>query len=169
MFDFIVCAASNLFRMYLINKFVVTFLGRLEKNKIKEYFAYICFYIANTALFWEFRTVWINVLCNLVGIAIIVWLHTKSAKTILFVTCSIYLINAGCDAVGTGLFINYKDGEVYKQVYAALAVFLIFVCELIAERIITSRRSMETSPNFSLIFVPLCSVVVICLLIKNGV
>ncbi|MCM1539970.1 MAG: GHKL domain-containing protein [Blautia sp.] len=164
MLDFIICAASNLFRMYLINRFVVTFLGRLEKNKIKEYLIYICFYIVNTALFWEFHTVWINVLCNLVGIGIIVWLHTKSAKTILFVTCSIYLIHAGCDAVGTGLFINYKDGEVPRQVYAAIAVFLIFICELIAEKIITIRRNMEISPSFSLILIPLCSVAVICLL-----
>ncbi len=169
MLDFIICATSNLFRMYLINRFIVVFLGKLEKGKIREFLVYTCFYIVNTTLFWEFHTVWINVLCNLVGIGVIVWLHTKSAKTILFVTSSIYLIHAGCDAIGTGIFINYKDGEVSKQVYAAIAVFLIFVCELIAERIITIRRSMETSPNFSLIFVPLCSVVVICLLIYLNV
>lgn len=165
MLDFIICASSNLFRMYLINRFIIAFLGRLEKNRIKEFLVYTCFYIVNTILFWEFRTVWINVLCNLIGIGIIVWLHTKSTRTILFVTCSIYLINAGCDVVGTGLFINYKDGEVYSQVYAAVAVFLIFVCELIAEKIITIRKSTGIPPNFPLIFVPLCSVAVICFLV----
>lgn len=164
MLDFIICAATNLFRMCLINRFVVTFLGRLEKNRIKEFLFYICFYIVNTALFWKFHTAWINVLCNLVGIGIIVRLHTKSTKTTLFVTCSIYLINAGCDVVGTQLFINYKDGEVHSQVYAAIAVFLIFICELITEKIITNRKSLDEPQNFPLIFVPLCSIVVICLL-----
>lgn len=164
MLDFIICATSNLFRMYLINRFVVTFHGRLEKNRIKEYLIYTCFYIVNTALFWEFHTAWINVLCNLVGIGIIVWLHTKSAKTILFITCSIYLINAGCEVVGAQLFINYKDGEVHSQVYAAIGVFLIFICEFITEKIITNRKSLDESQNFPLIFVPLCSIAVICTL-----
>lgn len=164
MLDFIICAASNLFRMYLINRFVVTFLDRLEKNKLREYLVYTCFYIVNTALFWGFHTAWINILCNLVGIGIIVWLHTKSAKTILFVTCSVYLINAGCDVVGTQLFINYKDGEVHSQVYAAIAVFLTFICELITEKIITNRKNLDESQNFPLIFIPLCSIAVICLL-----
>lgn len=164
MFDFIICAATNLFRMYLINRFIVVFLGRLEKNKKKEYFVYTCFYIVNTAMFWEFHTVWINVLCNLIGIGIIVWLHTRTVKVVLFVTCSIYLINAGCDVVGTQLFINYKDGEVHSQVYAAVAVFLIFICELITEKIVTRRKSLEEPQNFPLIFVPFCSIVVICLL-----
>jgi len=164
MFDFIICAATNLFRMYLINRFVVAFLGRLEKNKKKEFFVYTCFYIVNTALFWKFHTAWVNVLCNLIGIGIIGWLHTRTVKVILFVTCSIYLINAGCDVVGTQLFINYKDGEVHSQVYAAIAVFLIFICELITEKIITNRKRLEEPQNFPLIFVPLCSIVVICLL-----
>lgn len=164
MLDFIICAASNLFRMYLINRFIVVFLGKLEKGKVREFLVYTCFYIVNTALFWEFHTAWINVLCNLVGIGIIVRLHTKSVKIIPFVTCSIYLIHAGCDVVGTQLFINYKDGEVHSQVYAAIAVFLIFICELITEKIITNRKSLEEPQNFPLIFVPLCSIVVICLL-----
>lgn len=168
MLDFVICASTNLFRMYLIDRFVIAFFGKLEKNRIKEILVYTCFYIVNTSLFWEFRTVWINILCNLIGIGIIVWLHTKSIKTILFVTCSIYLINAGCDVVGTGLFIKYEDGQVYSQVYAVVAVFLIFVCELIAEKIITVRKSTDIPPNFPLIFVPLCSVAVICLLVLNA-
>lgn len=165
MFDIIVCALTNLFRMYLINRFIVVFLGKLEKGKIREFLVYICFYLMNTALFLEFHTAWINVLCNLVGIGIIVWLHTKSAKTIIFVTCSIYLIHAGCDVIGTQMFIKYKDGEVHSQVYAAVAVFLIFVCELITEKIITNRRRPEEAQNFPLIFVPVCSIAVICFLI----
>ncbi len=165
MLDFIICASTNLFRMYLIDRFVIAFLGKPEKNRVKEFLVYSCFYLANTILFWEFRNMWINILCNLIGIGIIVSLHTKSAKTILFVTCSVYLINAGCDVVGIGLFINYKDGEVYSQVYAVVAVFLIFVCELIAEKIITIRKSTEIPPDFLLIFVPLCSVAVLCLLL----
>lgn len=161
MFDFIVCASTNLFRMYLIYRFVVTFLGRLEKNRIKEFFVFTCFYIVNTALFWEFHTVWINVLCNLVGIGIIIWLHTKSVKTILFVTCSVYLINMGCDVVSMFPFVSYEDGKVSDQIYAVLTVFLIFLCELITEKVVTDRKRAEIPPNLSLMFVPACSIAII--------
>ena len=168
MLDFIICASTNLFRMYLIDRFVTAFLGKLKENKIKKFLVYACFYVVNMALFWEFRTVWINVLCNLAGIGMIVWLHTKSPKILLFVTCSIYLINMGCDVAIMLSAGNYTDGERYSQVYEIIVVFLFLVCELVTEKIITSLKSTETFPNTSLIFVPLCSIAVIFLLIYSN-
>lgn len=168
MLDFVICASTNLFRMYLIDRFIITFLGRLKENRIKELLVYACFYIVNTALFWEFHTVWINVLCNLAGIGIIVWMHSKSVKTILFVTCSVYLINMGCDVVSMFPFVSYEDGKVSDQIYAVLTVFLIYVCELITEKIVTDHKREEIPPNLSLMFIPACSIAVILLLINSN-
>ena len=168
MLDFVICASTNLFRMYLIDRFVAAFLGRLKEDRIKELLVYACFYIANTALFWEFHTVWINVLCNLAGIGIIVWMHTRSVKTILFVTCSVYLINMGCDVVSLFPFVSYEDGKVNDQIYAVLTVFLIFVCELITEKIVTNHEREKIPPNPSLMFIPACSIAVILLLINSN-
>lgn len=165
MVDFIVCAATNLFRMYLIYRFMTVFLGRSDADRKKELLAYACFYILNTALFWEFRTAWINILCNIIGIGIIAFMHTQNNKLAIFATCSIYLINMGCDVAGTAMFIPYRDGEVHSQVYAAIAVFMIFVCELITEKLVTIHENAEETQNFSLIPVPLCSIMVICFLI----
>lgn len=167
MFDFIVCAVSNLFRIYLIYRFAEVFLGRKLEEKHKAVLVYLCFFAANTLLFWEFHTAWINITCNLVGTGAIVWLYTKSIKTNLFATSTICLIHMGCDVVATLLFISYQDGQVHSQVYAAAAVFLIFICELLSEKIITTRKDMGNAPNFSLIIVPLSSVIVIWLLIYS--
>lgn len=103
--------------------------------------------------------------CNLVGISAIVRLYTKSVKTNMFVTCSIYLINCGCDVAATALFINYQDGEVHSQVYAIISFFLIFICELLVEKVITMHKDTEATQNFPLIFVPICSIMVIGILI----
>ena len=168
MFDFIVCAVSNLFRIYLIYRFAEVFLGRKLEEKHKAVLVYLCFFAANTLLFWEFHTAWINITCNLAGTGAIVWLYTKTIKTNLFVTSTICLIHMGCDVVATLLFISYQDGQVHSQVYAAAAVFLIFICELLSEKVITNRKDMESAPNFSLIIVPLSSVIVIWLLIYSG-
>lgn len=126
------------------------------------------FYIINTLLFLEFHTVWINIVCNLIGIGAIVWLHTKSVKTNLFVTGTVYLVNCGCDVAATSLFISYQDGKSYNQIYAAVSFFLIFICELIIERSITIRKDAETVHNASLVLMPICSIVVIALLIYSG-
>ena len=151
MFDFAICASTNLFRIYLIDRFVSIFLGETKTERNKKMAVCVCFYIANTALFWEFHTAWINIVCNLIGISAIVRLYTKSFKTNIFVTSSIYLINCGCDVAGTLFFTNYKDGEVHSQVYAAISVFLIFICELLLEKIITIHKNMETTQNFPLL------------------
>ena len=113
----------------------------------------------------EYHTIWVNVLSNLLGIALVVWIHTKSLYIITFLTVAIYVVNMTCDVVGTVLFVNYRDGVVHSQVYAAIAVFLIFICELIVERIITIKENRETHHNFTLIIIPICSVLIVFILV----
>lgn len=170
MIDFIICASANLFRIFLIDRFVSAFLGKDEErnNKNRRIFICACFYIINTALFWEFHTVWINMLCNLIGISAIVRQYTKSIKTNLFVTSSIYLINCGCDVTVSVLFMNYQDGGAYYQVCGVIVAFLIFICELAVEKMITIHNNTEAAQSFPLILIPVCSIAVIGLLIYSG-
>ena len=95
MLDFGISAITNFLRIYLIYRFVNIFFEKTEEKRERIFLVCVCFYVTNTALFWIFHTVWINIICNLVGIGAIVRLYTKSLKTNLFVTASIYLINMG--------------------------------------------------------------------------
>lgn len=146
---------------------MLAFVSENEDRKNRKIFVCVCFYIINTILFWEFHTVWINIICNLIGISAIVKQYTNSIKTNLFVTSSIYLINCGCDVTATVLFMNYQDGGAYNQVCAVISLFLIFVCELIIEKIITIHKNAEAAHNFPLILIPVCSITVIGLLIYS--
>lgn len=168
MFDFAVCALTNLFRIFLIDKFVSIFLGKKESEKNRKLVVCACFFLINTALYWKFHTAWINIFSNLAGISAIVRVYTKSVKSNLFVTCSVYLINCGCDVVGYSLFVNYQDGIAYNQVYAVIVLFLILICELLTEKLITVRKNEETAWNFPLMLVPLCSIALIWFLIYSG-
>lgn len=167
MFDFVICALTNLFRIVLVDRFVSIFLGKEEKKNTKLAVC-ICFFIINTTLFWRFRTAWINIFSNLIGICAIARVYTKSVKTNIFVTCSVYLINCGCDVAVYSLFINYQDGQAYNQVYAVVVLFLILICELLAEKLITIHKNAENAQNFPLILVPLCSIAVIWFSIYGG-
>ena len=164
MFDFMISATTNLFRIYLIYRFANIFFDKTVQRKEQILFAGACFYVMNTALFWIFHTMWINIVCNLIGISGIIRLYTKSIKTNIFVTGMIYLINMGCDVAGTMLFIQYEDGQKFNQIYEIVSVFMIFVCLLLAEKIITMHKNAEQTQNASLILVPLCSIAVIWLL-----
>ncbi len=168
MFDFTISAVTNLFRIYLVYRFAAAFSGKTIRERYKAVLVSICFFAVNTTLFWGFHLAWINIVCNLTGIGVIVRLYTKSFKTNVFVTSIIYLINMGCDVAGTLLFISYHDGQRHSQIYAAVSVFLIFICELLTEKIVTNQKNMEDAPDFPLIVVPLSSVAVICLLIYSG-
>lgn len=164
MLDFMICALTNLFRIFLIGRCASVFLG-VDVDKKKKHIVYGCFYVINTVLFWEFHTVWINMICNLMGIGAIVWLYTKSVRTNLFITGTIYLVNCGCDVAATSLFVNYRDGGAYNQIYAVISFFLIFMCELVIEKIITIHKDAEDAQNISLVLMPICSIIVITLLV----
>lgn len=168
MVDFIICALANLFRMYLIRRFIVIFLGKLRIDKKKEIIAFLCFYVVNTALFWQFHTAWINILSNLIGISAIARLYTKSAKTNIFVTSTIYLINCACDIVATFMFVNYQEGDSHSQICFVLTVFFICMSEILTEKVVSNRNNPETVQNFSLLLVPVCSIAVICILIYSN-
>lgn len=165
MFDFVICASTNLFRIYLINRFVSVFFGKCEAGKMRRILVCACFYILNTALFFGLHTAWVNILCNLIGIAAIVRLYTKSLKVNLFVTCSVYLVNCGCDVVTISLSVDYLDGQAHSQIYSVITVFLIFLCGLLAERILTAPGG--TVPNFPLVLMPVCSIAVIAALLYS--
>ncbi len=167
MLDFMLCALTNLFRIFLIGRCVTVFLGR-DADKKKKLIICACFYVINTVLFWEFHTVWINTVCNLMGIAAIVRLYTKSVKTNLFITGTIYLVNCGCDVAATSMFISYRDGEAYNQIYAVISIFLIFICELVIEKMITIHKDTEAVQNVSLVLMPICSITVIVFLTYSG-
>ncbi len=165
MIDMIICVSTNLFRVYLIRRFMQIFFGCREEGKVKQVLAYGGFFLVNTVTYLMFHLVWVNIICNLAGISLIVLLYSKSIKMNLFVTCSIYLINIGCDTISVLPFIEYRDGESFTQIYVVISVFLIFICELFTEKIINERKHTENVQNFTLILVPLCSVAILCLLI----
>lgn len=172
MTDLFICAAANLFRIYLISRFVRIFLGDRGKGscdgQMRHMLAYGGFFIVNTAAYLAFHTVWINIACNLAGIGLIVRTYTRSAKTILFVTCSVYMINMGCSTIAILPFVNYEDGAGFNQIFEVTDVFLILICELLTEKIVDTRRKEKNVGNISLGLVPLCSIGMLCIMIYTG-
>lgn len=161
MFEFILCAITNLFRIYLTYCFAEIFLGKTNKSKITVLCICCSYYLANITLYWTFHTAWINIACNLIGVSAIAFLFTRSIKVNLFVTVSINIINIGCDILATLPYINYKDGQSISQAYEILTDFYVFVCWFVIRKIITTAKHAEHLFNISLISVPILSIALI--------
>lgn len=155
-------------RIYLVYRFVEVFLGKEEAEKRKIFCVCAAYFVINVALFWAFHMAWINFVCNLIGISAVVCLHTRSIKANVFVTCSITLINIGCDAAATLTFISYEDGKAFSQIYEVLTVLLILVCWFLTGMIVTTHKNAEQTFKISLVIVPLCSIAIILFLIYSN-
>ena len=166
MIKIVIYSLSNLFRIYLLRKYIQIFLGdeMEDKMNIKEIVVYGGFFLLNTGASIAFHLVWLNILLNIVGINMIVFLYTKSVKTSLFLTCSIYMIHMGCDVISFLLLGNMKRGEI-NLVSAVTTAILIFICELLTERIVNGRKREEEG-SISLIFVPVCSMIIVWILVS---
>lgn len=166
MINILICCITNLFRIILIRKFIVIFkeesIGVRSKSKEICYIA--LFYVINTTLYLSYHISWVNLLCNVVGIYMIATLYCKNNKMRIFVTLSGYLVNMGCDVIGTLLFINYEEGEKYIELFQIVTVLLIFICVLLIERIICSKSSEKNADNLALLIVPFSSIMIIVVL-----
>lgn len=163
MLNVLVCICANLFRVYLIRRYILIFVEKDNVSIKAEWIAYSLFYLINTGLYLGFRVNWINLLCNIVGIGIIVFLYTHMSKLILFIVSSFFGINMLCEMITILLFVDYKNGEGFNQLYFAMSIMIFFACVISAERIVNYQHNEISVQKMPLILVPLSSVILICL------
>ena len=116
MMDIIVCAGANLFRMYVTYRFIRIFLEETKLSRVKEVACYLLFWIVNMILFLRFHLAWVNVICTLIGISLLVRMYTKMWKENIFVTFSIYAVGMACDVFVTLLDEKFKNMGIVKLV-----------------------------------------------------
>ncbi len=57
MLDFIICAITNIVRVYLVYRFVEVFLGKTVATKKKIFFVCAAYFTVNVAMFWLFHKI----------------------------------------------------------------------------------------------------------------
>ena len=165
MFNTISCIVTNAFRIYLIDKMAATLFENKKAGTISRRVILLIFFTLNTFLYLRYHMMWINIMSNVIGISAVVSLYTHRIKNIIFGMGIIYIINVGCDVMGTALFIQYTDGRMHSQIYAIISVFLTFICEIIMEKIINRERKRIIVCPSPIILVPICSICIISILV----
>lgn len=135
---------------------------RKSISKREECLAFLGFYVINTTLYLFLHISWVNLICNIVGIYLLAGIYTKAKKTKLFITCATYSVSIACDIVGVLLFVDYEEGKGFNQLYQVVIVFLVSVCVLLVEKIVSQRHKENNVQSIPLMLVPFSSIVMIC-------
>lgn len=163
MINGVVYLICNLIRIYLIRQFIVLFFDDYSVSKRMELLVYGCFFAANSGLYLGFHTAWINLVSSLAGNTIVILLYTRRWKNLLFVSAMTAGLCAGCDVAATGLLLPaYRDGQRIDSLSFIVVDMIMMVCVVLMNRIFEIRTQQGNLPSIVLVFVPVCSVSIIC-------
>lgn len=181
-----ICILTNLFRVYLIYRYIKIFAGEdgeqgdlahngtyllgISRVEFLRRMFFVIFFLVNTGCYLIFHSVWVNVFTNLAGITLLTILYQNSWKTVFFAACSVYCINIGCDCVAVLSFVEYEDGKEFNQLCEVVTVFFFSICELLTEKIVNDRKGAHAVGNLPLAmaFVPITAIVAIGFLVYIG-
>ncbi len=161
MINTVVCVLANLFRIYVVLRYVKTFFDDTEVDRKKILVVCSLYLLGNTGLYLLWHHPLINILTNLVGIAFLVLLYTSSVKKVLFVTTTIYVIAMVCDTIVVWTLFDYQIGQELNEFYSVIMIFLFLCCQLILERILSFGRKNVVVQSLSLLLVPLSSILLL--------
>lgn len=170
MFDIVTALSTNLFRTFLIKKFMSILLPIEIENKRRENYLYMLFFVVTTVGYLIFHSPPVNIIVNLLMIYIVAQIYSGEQKKKILVSILIYGINMICDILSIYSFSDYIIGERYNEIAAYVTVLLIYICEFIVERIVIEKRKMEFTSLYwnILVFIPMISIAILFLLLMNN-
>ena len=170
MIDIIVTLSTNLFRTFIIKRFMSVFFQNDIENRKRENFLYFLFWGLTACVYLTFHFPPFNIITNLLMLYVITQIYEGSQKKKILVTFLIYGINMICDIIAMYSCNNYIVGKEYNEVAAYITVFLIGICEFIIERfLIKNRRTDFIPPHWNiLIAIPIISIILLLILIMNN-
>ena len=170
MFDIITTLSTNLFRKFIIKKFMVIFFLTEERRIKNKKLIYTLFFIVTSLIHLSFHFPPANILTNILMLYIIAQLYVGDQKKKILVTMLIYGINMICDVFFFFLFSNYSVGKNYNQVSAYVTVLLISICEFVIERSAVKKKYAAFRPPYwnILVLIPILSIIILFILLINN-
>lgn len=172
MFDIITALVTNLFRTFIMKKYLEIFFfseDRSADNR-KEKIFYFLFYLITTSVYLMFHYPPANIAINIIMTYFLTQLYPGEQKKKILVALLVYGINMICDVLSIYSFSDYVVGQNYNEIAAYVTVLYIFLCELLTERIWMKKKAVRQAPPYwgLLLLVPVISIGVLFVLIMSN-
>ena len=164
--DILIASITNLFRVYIIWRFIKLFFDTGKVSKKMEAAVYLLFFALTFSVFVAFHTPAVNIITNLIGLFFLTLLYEGSYKKRLTAAILIYSVNMVCDIVSAYLFLNYNMGEPTSQIFSIVTDLLILVCQLVAAKVLGNQAKQEYIKGLKiLLIIPILSICMLFFLI----
>lgn len=166
----VIILSANLFRTFIIRRFMSVYFQIDIENKKKESIVYFLFFAFTSAMHLIFHSPPANIITNLLMLYIITLLYEGRQQKKLLITFLIYGINMVCDVIAIYSYNDYIVGGEQNELTEYITVFLIAVCEFIIEKYLAKNKKTDYIPlHWSiLIAIPMISIVLLFVLAMNN-
>lgn len=170
MVEIITTLSTNLFRTFIIKRFMSIFFQTDIENKMKEKAVYFLFFSMTSFVHLMFRFPPANIITNLLIIYLITQVYEGKQKKKILIAFLVYGINMICDIIAVYSCNNYIVGRETNEITPYITVFLISICEFIIERFLVKNRKENFIPAYwsILIAIPIISIILLLILIMNN-
>ena len=169
--NYFLCLVINLFRTFIIFRFMGIFFNRKHTRRKWEVFTYTLFYIMTVPLYLAFKQPIIYVFSNILGMFIITLVYPDKLKKKIVVVMLVYWINMLCEAIVVLAFTNHTIEKELNELVEIIAVLLVLMSELVVEKLVNKKTQAATLPThlIFLIIIPLSSVIFLYVLMIKTV
>lgn len=173
MFDIITTATTNLFRTFILKKFMTIFFHEIKDGKWEKKL-YFMFFIITTSMHITFHSPTINIPVNMIMIYIIAQIYDGEQRKKILASLLIYGVNMTCDIISVYSLSNYIAGGHYNEYSPYITVLLISVCEFIVNKFVTKNYKENGKVYFAppywyiFILIPIISIIILYVLLMNN-
>lgn len=170
MVEIVSTLTTNLFRAFIIRRFLSLFFLTDIENKKKEKTVYSLFIFMTAFVFFAFHFPPFTLAINLLLIYLITQLYDGAQKKKILISLLIYGTNMFCDTISAYSFSNYIVGNDYNELVPYLTVFLFSICEFLIERFLTKNKQEDMVPPCwkILLTIPIISILLLLILVMNN-
>jgi len=155
---------SNLFRIYILFKFINIFLKRREMSVKVEVIGYLAYFIINSILYLKFQSPIINLINNIVLFFLLTHLYKGKTKIRVLVVCLNLAIGLGLEAGVFYVISNWAFPQAELLLLTnVISIVLLFIVTLVIEKKLKYKTEEVLAKSYflPLLLIPMGSIVVI--------
>jgi two-component system sensor histidine kinase AgrC len=154
---------SNLFHTIIIYRFINLFFSSKKFNLSLTLFNFFLYFLASGFIYFLFHNISLYIIMNYLAILLLTFLYETSNVKRISSTTIIFMLNMSCHGLVYILFFRYEIGHSVIEMYSILTNMLLFLVEIIAERLFKDKEAFSISLHkwLALLCIPIISGILI--------